>query len=217
MGTHVDLSVAAIAVNRASATAVDADQPSHSPFRAAMDAAANALGMQPQDLFSALRSGQSLADVASSKGVSQDQLVSAMSSAITQANSGINTDQAMQIATRIATQVPGNDGRGAPMRGVGGAASGHHHHHHRGGGDLLSAAAAVLGQSTSTVMSALQGGQSLATLGSTTGVSQDQLVTAIETALQRDNPNLTTDQAAQFATAFVTAAGQDGSQVDLSA
>jgi len=34
---------------------------------------------------------------------------------------------------------------------------------------------------------------------------------------QRDNPNVTTDQATQLATEFVTAAGQSGSQVNTSA
>jgi tape measure domain-containing protein len=39
----------------------------------AMDAAAKLLGMSASDLRSALQSGQSLADIASSKGISQDK------------------------------------------------------------------------------------------------------------------------------------------------
>lgn len=210
----MDLSIAAITVSPTSTGAVEPDGQRPGPFRAAMDAAARALGMNPQDLRTALQNGQSLADVAQSKGISQDQLVSAMSSAITGANPGVGADQANQIAQRIVTQVPG---QGGEVRAAGptGAPHGHHHRHH-GGGDLLDAVSSTLGQSTSSLVAALQGGQSLASIGAASGVSQDQLVGSVVTALQGDNPNLTLDQATQLATEFVTAAGQS-SQVNVSA
>jgi hypothetical protein len=219
--TTVDLSITAINISLPSATsAVDGTDstsgPHRRPFRAAMDAAASALGMQPQDLFSALRSGQSLADLAKSKGLSQDQLVSAMSSAITEANPQISSDQATQIATRIATRVPGQDGGPSSARGGVSGAGGHHGHHHHGA-DLLNAAAGALGEDSSSLLSALQGGQSIADVGAANGVSQDSLVNAVVAALQKENPNLSTDQAKQFATDFVTAGGQSGTQVNLTA
>ena len=218
----MDISITSININLASTSgtsSVGGDGQKPRPFRAAMDAAASALGLQPKDLFAALQSGQSLADIAKSKGVSQDQLVSAMSTAITKANPSISADQANQIAQRLATQVPGQDGTGQSAAATSGTSGTHHgHHHHQGGGgDLLSAASNALGQSTSSLLTALQSGQRLASIGSANGVSQDQLVGAIVTALQRDNPNLSTDQATQFATEFATASGQSGSQVNLSA
>lgn len=41
---------------------------------ATLDAAAKALGMDPQDVLTSLRSGTSLTDLLDSKGVSRDQL-----------------------------------------------------------------------------------------------------------------------------------------------
>jgi hypothetical protein len=72
----------------------------------AMDAAATALGMSASDLRTALQSGQSLASIASSKGISQSTLTAAMASAIEQANPSISADQATKVATAIATRTP---------------------------------------------------------------------------------------------------------------
>jgi len=68
-----------------------------------MDAAAKALGTTTSDLVSSLQSGQSLATIASAKGVSQDDLVKAISSALSQADSSLSTDQATQLATAMVT------------------------------------------------------------------------------------------------------------------
>jgi len=69
-----------------------------------MSAAAQLLGMSMSDLGSALQSGQSLASIASSKGVSQNALVSALSSTIKGSNPNLTTDQASQIATQMANR-----------------------------------------------------------------------------------------------------------------
>jgi hypothetical protein len=79
-------------------------------------AVAKELGMSTDDLNQALRSGQSLDDIAQSKGVSHDDLVATISQALqSTASSGQSTDpsQLTQLAERIA------------------GAKGHHHHHHR--------------------------------------------------------------------------------------
>ena len=55
-----------------------------------MNGAAKALGMSSNDLISALQSGQSLASIASSKGLSEDKLVAAMATSIQQANPGVS-------------------------------------------------------------------------------------------------------------------------------
>lgn len=72
-----------------------------------MDAAAQALGLSPSDLRTALQSGQSLASLASAKGVSQDTLTSAITAALQKANPSLSGDQAKAIEARFLTQVPG--------------------------------------------------------------------------------------------------------------
>jgi len=73
-----------------------------------MNAASQTLGMSPTDLASALQSGQSLASLASSTGVSQSSLVSALASALQGSNSNLTADQANQMATQIVTATPGS-------------------------------------------------------------------------------------------------------------
>ncbi len=78
----------------------------HGARKAAMGAAEQLLGMSAQDLRTALQSGQSITDIAAGKGVSKDQLISAMASAIGTASPNTSADAAQQIATRIATMTP---------------------------------------------------------------------------------------------------------------
>lgn len=73
-----------------------------------MSAAAQLLGMSPSDLTSALQSGQSLAAIASSQGVSQSSLISALAATIQGSNSNLTADQATQIATQMASRTPGS-------------------------------------------------------------------------------------------------------------
>ena len=218
---------------------------------AGMDAAAKLLGMSDSDLRTALRSGQSLADLASSKGVSKDQLVSTIAAAIQQANPSMSSDRATTIATDIATRTPGQGGMGGPggPRGAGGpppgpppaqgasqaggtsgtddtdgtsattddtddtssttAVSGHHHHHHHHAmATAMSAASQALGMSASDLSTALKSGQSLSSLASSKGISQDDLVKAISDALQKADSNLSADQAKEVATRLATATPQ---------
>ena len=66
-----------------------------------MDAAAKALGMSSADLQTALKSGQSLSDLAKSKGVSVDALTADISAALTKANPSLSSDRAQQMAQRL--------------------------------------------------------------------------------------------------------------------
>ena len=179
----------------------------------AMDAAAKLLGMSSSDLRSALQSGKSLADVASSKGISQDTLTAAMAAAIQQVNPGVSSDQATKVATAIATRTPPAGGPppdAAPgadaTQGATGttAARGHHHHHHHAGAAAMDAAAKALGMSASDLSSSLQSGQSLASIAKSKGVSQDDLVKAMAAALQGTDSGLSADQATQLATQMAT-------------
>jgi uncharacterized protein YidB (DUF937 family) len=174
----------------------------------AMDAAAKALGMNSSDLRTALQSGQSLASIASSNGVSKDQLIASMTTAIQQANPGISPDQAAKVATAIATHTPpamGVDASGGTQSTGGTAATGGHHHRHHAMSAAMDAAAKMLGTTTSDLASSLSGGQSLTSLASSKGVSQADLVKSISSALQGADSNLSADQAGQLATNLATA------------
>ena len=70
-------------------------------LKAGMDAAAKALGMSSTDLQTALKSGQSLSDLAKSKGVSLDTLTADISAAFSTANPSLSSDRAQQIAQRL--------------------------------------------------------------------------------------------------------------------
>lgn len=170
----------------------------------AMDAAAKLLGMSASDLRSAMQSGQSLASIASSKGISQDALTSAMATAIEEANPTITADQATKVATSIATRTPppppSDDADSAQGTSGTQAAGGHNHHHRHGGAAAMDAAASTLGMSATDLASALQSGQSLATIAKSKGVSLDDLVKAMATALEGTDSNLSSEQATAVAT-----------------
>jgi hypothetical protein len=81
-------------------------------FRAVTDAVAKELGMSTDDLTAAMRSGESLDDLAAGKGVSHDDLVATIKQAL-QSTAGTTDPTALdQLAARIAAAKP------------------HHHHHH---------------------------------------------------------------------------------------
>jgi hypothetical protein len=80
---------------------------------------ADSFGMSTSDLMQQLKGGSSMADIAQSKGITKDQLVQTIASALPQ-GAGVNADS---IAEKIADHKRG-DGKG--VSGV----HGHHHHHH---------------------------------------------------------------------------------------
>ena len=178
----------------------------------AMDAAAKLLGMSSSDLRSALQSGQSLADIASSKGISQDSLTSAMAAAIQKANPSVSSEQATKVATAIATRTPpaggpptdAAQGTDSTQDASGTTATQGKHNHRHAGAAAMDAAAKALGMSTTDLMSSLQSGQSLTSIAKSKGVSQDDLVKAMASALQSTDSSLTADQATQLATQMAT-------------
>jgi uncharacterized protein YidB (DUF937 family) len=80
----------------------------HKAVSAAMDSVATLLGTTTTDLATATQSGQSLTQIASSKGVSQQSLVSAIATALQGSDSSLSSDQATQLATALATGTPQN-------------------------------------------------------------------------------------------------------------
>lgn len=207
------LSTVQFSAAQTSAVGLSSIQSQQKRSHPAMDAAAKLLGMSASDLRSALQSGQSLADIASSKGIGQDALTAAMATAIQQANPNVSAEQATKVATAIATRKPPAGGQQPEAaqaadgtQGTTGTAAtqGHHHHHHHAGGAAMDAAAKTVGMSVTDLMSSMQSGQSLASIAKSKGVSQDDLVKAMATALQGADTTITADQATQIATQMAT-------------
>ena len=119
------MSIGAIGSNQATATQqVQQTQHHHGHggmLKAGMDAAAKALGMSNTDLQAALKSGQSLSDLAKSKGVSLDTLTAAISAAVSKANPSLSSDRAQQIALRLIAG-PNEIGSSGGASGRGGSA-----------------------------------------------------------------------------------------------
>jgi uncharacterized protein YidB (DUF937 family) len=202
--------LSSVELTSASLSPIQAQQPRHHP---AMDAAAKLLGMSTTDLRTALQSGQSLVSLASSKGISQDDLTAAMSKALQQANPNMTADQATKMATALATRTrpvaqqanPTDAATQDPTAAAGTAATqGHHHHHHHGGAAAMDAASKALGMSTADLTADLKDGQSLSAIAKSKGVSQSDLIGAMATAIQGSNSNLSADQAKDIATRMAT-------------
>ncbi len=113
----------------------------------------------------------------------------------------LNTAQVSALGlSPLQSQPPVMSQATTAAQGATGTTATHGHHHHRHGGGAMSAASQLLGMSTSDLGSALQSGQSLASIASSQGVSQNALVSALADAIKGSNSNLTSDQASQIAT-----------------
>ncbi|HEX7492541.1 MAG TPA: hypothetical protein VF337_12645 [Candidatus Limnocylindrales bacterium] len=179
-----------------------------------MDSAAKALGMSSSDLKTAMQGGQSLEAIAKSKGISLDTVIAAMSASIQKANPSVSADQATKIATAMATRTPpaGASRPGGPqpddsvdqVQGTSAATSTGGHHRRQAVSAALDSVAQLLGTTASDLATSTQSGQSLASIASSKGVSQTDLVDAIKTALQGSDSSLSATQATEFATAMAT-------------
>ncbi|UJF32996.1 hypothetical protein [Paenibacillus hexagrammi] len=158
--------------------------------------AATILGTDESSLQTSLQGGQTLLDLATAAGLSEDDFVAKLVAAETtsinaQVTAGTLTqDQAdkltADLATRIKNQVE-NKGFAGKNGGFSGApgASGGKGMGGRSGGNLLKEAATILGTDESTLQTSLQGGQSLLDLATAAGLSEDDFLaklTAAETA-----------------------------------
>jgi hypothetical protein len=120
-----------------------------------LSSVANLLGMSTDDLTTSLKSGSSMSDLASQKGVSRADLLAAITQGLQSDQSAAATSQAGGTSA-LAGQIA--DHKGVP---------GHHHHHHGGGSS-----------STSTELQ-----QKVSDLSSALGISNDELVKALQTGL----------------------------------
>jgi hypothetical protein len=150
-----------------------------------LSSVANLLGMSTDDLMTSLKSGSSMSDLATQKGVSRADLLAA----ITQ---GLQTDQSAAAAAQSG-QSSALAGQIADQKGL----PGHHHHHHRGGG------------SPSSSSTDLQ--QNVAGLSTALGISSDELVKAIQSGLAGTTGTIGTGSSSGYG---VSASLLQGLQID---
>ena len=134
-----------------------------------MSSTSQLLGMSEQDLRTTLGSGESLSDIAAQKGVSKDDLVSTVSSAISTSQGNV---QSTQDPTALAQRIVDRKG------------GGHRRHHHQQTSDTddqtssaqgLDGLAGTLGMSQTDLVQALQSGSSVFGLADENGVPSDSL------------------------------------------
>jgi lambda repressor-like predicted transcriptional regulator len=166
--------------------------PSPGDFRqTVVSSAAQALGMNVQDVQTALQNGSSLADLAQQQGVSSDALVSAVAQGIQSLGASTGGLPGAPDVTQMAQRIVDRKG------GIGG----HHHHRASGGGsdpdgdgdvdkgsgsDSDSSSSSpfaivsnALGMSQNDLLAALESGTSLTDLLTQNGVTQQSLASAL--------------------------------------
>ncbi|MCU7729541.1 hypothetical protein ODJ79_37985 [Actinoplanes sp. KI2] len=201
------MSITALSATSQSSTTWQTQKTGHghgdrAAMRKALDAAAQTLGMSGSDLRSALQSGQSMSELAQSKGVDTDTLTTAISSAISGANSSLSSEQATEMAQRIVAGPPaGGTGRpdGPPPAGQGGRPP---------LGAAMDSLAGTLGISTDELKSSLQSGQSLTDVAAAHGMDADTLKTTLTTALAKADSALTPDRADSIADHIIAGPAQ---------
>jgi lambda repressor-like predicted transcriptional regulator len=175
------------AASAASLTATSTTQQARMPRY--VQTAAKALGMDPSDVMTALKSGKSLADLASQKGISTTDLASAMKADAPQDVQGSsNVDAMMQkLIQQHGVSAPhGHHGHGGPppsSSSATGALTGTLTSDQQ---TTLSALSSVLGTDSSSLLTQLQSGTSLASLLDAQGVSTDALAASLQKGLLID-------------------------------
>jgi hypothetical protein len=176
----------------------------HSPI----DAVASTLKMSTDDITAQLQQGKSLEDLAKTKGVSHDDLISAL-------KAGMPSElKSSDDGTAVAEQIAATAGLQAPQapQGADGAAGaqGHHHHGHHNGsasqvsglsgavsgvvtGSLtssqqttLDSLSSLLGTDSSSLLASLKSGTSLADLVASKGVDSGKLAGVLQDGLLVD-------------------------------
>ena len=171
------------------ASAQSAGYASPGQFRqSVLDSAAQVLGMSAQDVQSAFKSGQSLADLAQQKGISKEQLVSSIASGIQSLNLPGSPDAA-QMAQRIVDRAGGlsghrqSHGLGALLNGA--DPDGDGDSDSSSGAETVSTFAVVagaLGMSQGDLLSALDSGSTLTKLFAQRGLVLPTQGSMVDTA-----------------------------------
>ena len=169
----------------ASLTATSGTQQTRTPRY--VQTAAKALGMDPADALSALKSGKSLADLAKQQGVSTTTLTSALKADApkdVQGSSGVDAMMQKLVNRQGVTGHHGHHGHGAPSASSAtGAVTGTPTADQQ---STLSTLSGLLGTDSTSLLSQLQSGTSLASLLDNKGVSTDTLAASLQKGLLID-------------------------------
>jgi hypothetical protein len=187
---HQTMAIDAIGGSSSSSAVQGAGFASPREFRqTVLDSAAQVLGMSSQDVQTALQNGSSLADLAQQKGISKDQLVTAISQGIqslSTTSGGLpGAPDPTQMAQRIVDRPGGlsghrhHEGIGALLNGTDpdgdGTASGDATGSTDSTVSPFAVVAGALGMSQGDLLSALESGTSLTDLFSQQGVTLQSL------------------------------------------
>ena len=156
--------------------------------QALVSAASSITGLTAQEVMTQLQAGQSLAQIATAKGKTAADIISAArttlstqlqqavtAGTITQAQADAELANFDQNASQIVNDTTlGNEGPHGPGFGRGGPG---------GAGVLISAAASVTGLTNQEVETQLQAGQSLAQIAQAKGKTADDVIATARTAL----------------------------------
>ncbi|MCL6576956.1 hypothetical protein [Kyrpidia sp.] len=169
----------AVAAADTATTASGSTQPAqaehHQPWGGVLSTAAQVLGVTPQQLAQNLRSGQSIAQVAQSKGVSEQQVIDAVvqkiSASIDQkVQSGkLSQDKAAQMKANLSARVKNIVEHAGSLEEKG-------HSFARGG---IADAASILGMTPQDLLAQLKTGKSIADVAQSKGTSEAQLIDAL--------------------------------------
>jgi flagellar hook-basal body complex protein FliE len=168
-----------------------------------IEATASATGLTVQEVLTQLQSGQSLAQIAESKGKTADEVITAARTQleetlkqavtdgrITQAQADAKLAQFDETASQIMNDATLGQRLGAGRGGFGRGDRGFGRH---GGNSLLDATASVTGLTTQEVLTQLQSGQSLAQIAESKGKTADEVIAAARTQLEEMLKQAVTD------------------------
>lgn len=147
-----------------------------------IETAADALGMSTDDVTSALSNGSSLADLAKTAGVSEDDLVSDLEANAPddlKSNSNLESMTKKLVETQGLTD-PSTQSSSSGSSSTTGVLSGNPTASQSSTVDLLSS---MLGTDSDSLISSLSTGSSLSDLASSSGVSYDQLASVLQSSL----------------------------------
>jgi LysM repeat protein len=179
------------------------------PEPPAMTETASLLGISTSELSSDMQSGTTLASLASEKGISSSDLLSAVEQDMqTNAPSGapsLSSSQLNQIATNLI-----NGTQPTPLSGGSDSSQGSNP-----SGPSLTNTAQLLGVSQSQLSSDLQSGTTLSELAEENGVTSSDLLSSVESDLStgapQGAPSLSSGQLAQLATNIINGTGPSSS------
>ncbi|SDJ48809.1 hypothetical protein SAMN05444157_3612 [Frankineae bacterium MT45] len=154
-----------------------------------LDVAANLFGMSKSDLTSELKSGKSLSDIAKEKGISEDDLESALAkNDPSDASDADKLSRAKDIASRVGLPERPQGPHGPPPSDASqSTSSSSNSSSSSSGSSLLDELSSLLKTDPTTLTNQLKSGTSLSDLLSSSGVSLSSLASTLQQGLLYDN------------------------------